>query len=255
MVVGVQLDGARGGRRRQSALTSSPRSCSSAGGEVVGRVVQRRAEPDPATFIGKGKVARGHRGGEIEPRPTRSCSTTSSRRRSCATSRRRSRGKVIDRTILILDIFAQRATSIEGRSRSSSRSSRTGCRDCVAGVKRCRASVVPPAAAGAAAVGAAPRSERVVPVRRSSRSTGGGSSGGSRSSRASSKCSANAARARGSSARNGPDGFARRLHERRQVDAAEPPHRGRRRSSKTGCSRRSIPRRDGCVSRAASPSS
>ena len=47
--------------------------------------------------------------------PTSSSSTTRSRRRSSATSRSALDGKVIDRSQLILDIFAQRARSLEGK--------------------------------------------------------------------------------------------------------------------------------------------
>ena len=86
----------------------------SAGGEVVGRIVQRRTKPDAATFIGKGKAAelteevqRLHADTtvvdqELSPAQLRNLEETIS-------------GKVIDRTILILDIFAQRAHSMEGK--------------------------------------------------------------------------------------------------------------------------------------------
>ena len=51
-----------------------------------------------------------------------------------------------------------------------------------------------------------------------------------------------------------PTRRARRLHERREVDAAQPAHRTPTCSSRTGCSRRSTRRRAGCASPAARPS-
>ncbi len=113
VVVGVQLDGSSADDVDQS-LDELDALVRSAGGEVVGRVVQRRHRPDPATFIGKGKVAevseevRGAEADtvvfdeELAPAQLRNLEEAVS-------------GKVIDRTILILDIFAQRATSVEGR--------------------------------------------------------------------------------------------------------------------------------------------
>lgn len=85
-----------------------------AGVVVVGTEIQRRARPDPVLFIGKGKVeelhARKHNDGfdllvfneELSPRQQRNLES-------------RLDVKVIDRSELILDIFAQRARTKEGR--------------------------------------------------------------------------------------------------------------------------------------------
>ncbi|HVD01599.1 MAG TPA: GTPase HflX [Candidatus Dormibacteraeota bacterium] len=85
-----------------------------AGGEVVGTEVQRRAEVDPALFIGKGKVedlkALREAGGydllicneDLSPRQQRNLE-------------RELKTRVVDRTELILDIFAQHARTHEGR--------------------------------------------------------------------------------------------------------------------------------------------
>jgi GTP-binding protein HflX len=85
-----------------------------AGVTVVGTDTQRRPKPDPALFIGKGKVeslhALKHEAGfdllifneELSPRQQRNLE-------------RKLDVKVIDRTELILDIFAQRARTKEGR--------------------------------------------------------------------------------------------------------------------------------------------
>jgi len=87
----------------------------SAGAEAVARVVQSRHEPDPSTYIGRGKLeevhAAAHRHGadsvildqELTPGQLRSLEE-------------RLGVKVIDRTALILDIFALHARSREGKA-------------------------------------------------------------------------------------------------------------------------------------------
>src|SRR5207247_7810351 len=86
----------------------------SAGAEPVGRVVQSRATPDPATFVGRGKVAEIHDlvhqtgadgvilDDELSPGQLRNLEERLS-------------VKVLDRTALILDIFALHARSGEGK--------------------------------------------------------------------------------------------------------------------------------------------
>ena len=65
----------------------------SAGAEPVERVLQTRQDPNPATFIGKGKIDRGARRGAPQRRRGRRSSTTSSRPDSCAASRNGSRSR------------------------------------------------------------------------------------------------------------------------------------------------------------------
>jgi GTP-binding protein HflX len=86
-----------------------------AGSEVLEAVFQRRTKPDPATFIGRGKVeaiteiaqATGADtvicDGELAPSQLRNLED-------------RIKVKVVDRTALILDIFAQHAKSKEGQA-------------------------------------------------------------------------------------------------------------------------------------------
>ncbi|HJE52160.1 MAG TPA: GTPase HflX [Tessaracoccus flavescens] len=86
-----------------------------AGSEVLEALVQRRSSPDPATYIGRGKVeevaevvqATGADtvicDGELEPAQLRNLED-------------RIKVKVVDRTALILDIFAQHAKSAEGKA-------------------------------------------------------------------------------------------------------------------------------------------
>ena len=118
VIVGVQLDGTSG-TDADASLDELGSLVASAGGEVVGRLAQRRPKPDPATFIGRGKVT------EVVEQVGASNADTVVFDEELAPSQLRnleekiSSGgrptKVIDRTILILDIFAQRATSIEGK--------------------------------------------------------------------------------------------------------------------------------------------
>ncbi len=85
-----------------------------AGVETVGDLVQHRAHPDPRTYVGKGKLqelkqAYGDSGAEallvddeLDPTQQRALENALSAR-------------VVDRTQLILDIFAQHAVSAEGK--------------------------------------------------------------------------------------------------------------------------------------------
>jgi GTPase len=86
-----------------------------AGSQVLDGLVQRRPVPDPATYIGSGKVAELRDvvvatgadtvicDGELSPAQLRNLED-------------RVKVKVIDRTALILDIFAQHAKSAEGKA-------------------------------------------------------------------------------------------------------------------------------------------
>jgi GTP-binding protein HflX len=113
VIVGVQLD-SDNGFDVDASLDELSSLVASAGGRVVARVVQRRSRPDPATFIGKGKVA------EVTAAVNDSSADTVIFDEELAPAQLRNleetiSSKVIDRTILILDIFAQRATSTEGK--------------------------------------------------------------------------------------------------------------------------------------------
>lgn len=85
-----------------------------AGGETVGRLVQTRSGPDPATYLGRGKVR------EIRETAARLAATTlvidgDLRPAQEAELARMTGLKVIERTTVILDIFAQHARSAEGK--------------------------------------------------------------------------------------------------------------------------------------------
>jgi GTP-binding protein HflX len=99
----------------ESQLDELAALAESAGAEAVDRVVQARADPDPATFVGRGKIEEIHRrvhsssatlvilDDELSPGQLR-------------TLEERLGVKVIDRTALILDIFALHARSREGKA-------------------------------------------------------------------------------------------------------------------------------------------
>ena len=85
-----------------------------AGGETVGMVLQNRTTPDPRTFIGEGKVA------EIRDLAKSQEATTVIFDNDLTPSQMRVLTEefgvqVLDRSALILDIFAQRAKTREGR--------------------------------------------------------------------------------------------------------------------------------------------
>ncbi|HZD78434.1 MAG TPA: GTPase HflX [Actinomycetota bacterium] len=87
----------------------------SAGAEPVARVVQTRSDPDPATFVGRGKIDEIHRA----VHRTGADAVILDDELSAGQLRNledRLGVKVIDRTALILDIFALHARSREGKA-------------------------------------------------------------------------------------------------------------------------------------------
>ena len=86
-----------------------------AGSEVLDGIVQRRLKPDPGTFLGSGKAL------ELKDIVEATGADTVIVDSELAPSQRRAledivKVKVIDRTALILDIFAQHAKSREGKA-------------------------------------------------------------------------------------------------------------------------------------------
>jgi GTPase len=82
----------------------------SAGADVVGRVVQRRDAPDPATFVGRGKAE------EIAALSQELDADTVVFDDELTPAQHRNLEKVFGRTAVILDIFAQNARSPEGKA-------------------------------------------------------------------------------------------------------------------------------------------
>ena len=114
VIVGVQLPG-RTTSEVEASLDELSSLLETAGGEVVDRVIQRRDAPDAATFIGRGKVE------ELRDLVAAHGADAVVFDDELAPAQQRTleeliRQKVLDRTIVILDIFAQHATSKEGKA-------------------------------------------------------------------------------------------------------------------------------------------
>ncbi|WP_433787356.1 GTPase HflX [Actinomycetospora sp. CA-101289] len=113
VLIGVWTQGTA--READASLVELARLAETAGSEVLDGLVQRRQNPDPATFVGSGKVAELREtvqatgadtviaDGELSPGQLRQLEE-------------KLKVKVIDRTALILDIFAQHARSKEGKA-------------------------------------------------------------------------------------------------------------------------------------------
>ena len=113
VLVGVWTDGTS--VDAENSLKELAALAETAGSEVMDGIIQRRSTPDSATFIGSGKVAELRQivtatgadtvvcDGELSPAQLR-------------TLEQKVKVKVIDRTALILDIFAQHAKSREGKA-------------------------------------------------------------------------------------------------------------------------------------------
>ncbi|PJJ53809.1 GTP-binding protein HflX [Mumia flava] len=113
VLVGVWTEGSA--QDADNSLTELKLLAETAGSEVLDGLIQRRQKADPATYIGRGKVeelteivrATGADtvicDGELAPSQLRNLED-------------RTKVKVVDRTALILDIFAQHAKSREGRA-------------------------------------------------------------------------------------------------------------------------------------------
>jgi len=109
----VGLETPRDGSEPESLLELA-RLAETAGAVVTDTVVQRRSRPDPATWVGSGKVE------EIQARAAAAGANVVifDQELSPAQQRNLERAlgtKVLDRTALVLDIFAQRARTREGR--------------------------------------------------------------------------------------------------------------------------------------------
>jgi GTPase len=86
-----------------------------AGAEPVARVVQNRSDPDPATFVGKGKISEIH--DAVHRRGADSVILDDELSAGQLRNLEERLGtKVVDRTALILDIFALHARSREGKA-------------------------------------------------------------------------------------------------------------------------------------------
>ncbi|MFG1604233.1 GTPase HflX [Actinoplanes sp. NPDC049265] len=113
VLVGVWTEG--GVADAENSLAELALLAETAGSQVLEGLIQRRSRPDPATFIGRGKVDELRDvvlstgadtiicDGELSPSQLRNLE-------------QQTKVKVVDRTALILDIFAQHAKSKEGKA-------------------------------------------------------------------------------------------------------------------------------------------
>ena len=113
VLVGVWTDGSI--ESAENSLAELKALAETAGSEVLEGLIQRRDKPDPATYIGSGKVIELKEvvrttgadtvicDGELSPSQLRQLED-------------KLKVKVVDRTALILDIFAQHAKSREGKA-------------------------------------------------------------------------------------------------------------------------------------------
>ncbi len=113
VLVGVWTEGTA--TEAENSLTELAALAETAGSQVLDGLIQRRPRPDPATFIGRGKVDELRDvvlstgadtiicDGELSPSQLRNLE-------------QQTKVKVVDRTALILDIFAQHAKSKEGKA-------------------------------------------------------------------------------------------------------------------------------------------
>ncbi|MFF5081047.1 GTPase HflX [Actinoplanes sp. NPDC000266] len=113
VLVGVWTEGSV--EDAENSLTELAALAETAGSQVLEGLIQRRSRPDTATFIGRGKVEELRDAviatgadtvicdGELSPSQLRNLE-------------QQTKVKVVDRTALILDIFAQHAKSKEGKA-------------------------------------------------------------------------------------------------------------------------------------------
>ncbi|RQN02909.1 GTPase HflX [Aeromicrobium camelliae] len=113
VLVGVWTEGTA--EDAENSLTELKMLAETAGSEVLDALVQRRQKPDPATYIGRGKVEELRAAVEASGADTVICDgeLAPSQLRNLED---RVNAKVVDRTALILDIFAQHAKSAEGKA-------------------------------------------------------------------------------------------------------------------------------------------
>src|ERR1700733_3523024 len=116
VLVGVWTDGSAADA--DASLAKLAALAETAGSEVLEGMVQRRTKPDPATYIGSGKAAELRDVVLATGADTVICDGELSPAQLNALEKA-VKVKVIDRTALILDIFAQHATSREGKAQVS----------------------------------------------------------------------------------------------------------------------------------------
>ena len=113
VLVGVWTEGSAADA--EASLAELAALAETAGSEVLEGIIQRRDKPDPATYIGSGKAQELRQIVIATGADTVICDGELSPAQLTALEKV-VKVKVIDRTALILDIFAQHATSSEGKA-------------------------------------------------------------------------------------------------------------------------------------------
>ena len=115
VLVGVWAGAASTAVAAEESMAELARLAETAGSVVLEAVMQRRSHPDSATYVGSGKVTELKEIVEVTGADTVICDgeLTPSQLRNLE---EKLRVKVVDRTALILDIFAQHARSREGKA-------------------------------------------------------------------------------------------------------------------------------------------
>ncbi|KWX22782.1 ATP-binding protein [Mycolicibacterium wolinskyi] len=116
VLVGVWTEGSAADA--DASLAELAALAETAGSEVLEGLIQRRDKPDPSTYIGSGKAAELREVVLATGADTVICDGELSPAQLTALEKA-VKVKVIDRTALILDIFAQHATSREGKAQVS----------------------------------------------------------------------------------------------------------------------------------------
>jgi GTPase len=116
VLVGVWTEGSAADN--QASMAELAALAETAGSQVLEGLIQRRDRPDPSTYIGSGKAAELREVVVATGADTVICDGELSPAQLTALEKA-VKVKVIDRTALILDIFAQHATSREGKAQVS----------------------------------------------------------------------------------------------------------------------------------------
>ncbi|MCV7442008.1 GTPase HflX [Mycobacterium paraense] len=116
VLVGVWTEGSAADN--QASMAELAALAETAGSQVLEGLIQRRDRPDPSTYIGSGKAAELREVVLATGADTVICDGELSPAQLTALEKA-VKVKVIDRTALILDIFAQHATSREGKAQVS----------------------------------------------------------------------------------------------------------------------------------------
>ncbi len=113
VLVGVWTSGTA--EQARASMTELARLAETAGSQVLDGLMQRRPSPDPATFIGSGKVEELRDAVQSSGADTVICDGELSPGQ-LRQLEEKLKVKVVDRTALILDIFAQHARSRDGKA-------------------------------------------------------------------------------------------------------------------------------------------